>query len=176
MSSRINEFRAAVPPVIKAAMPELRTCVAQLGRFDLDRLDTTSLRMQAVLVGVISAPLSSNPNDSSSATLEVIAFAVTEGREEERDNAAWAIGEAIAAILRRPQRWGLTNIAEPESVKLTPIISEGIAKRGVSILSCGWRQRLNGIGEAIFEAGVLPAEAYLNDEPVDIETVFEEES
>lgn len=174
MTGRINAYRAAVPATLKGLMPELQTCEAQLGRFDLDRLEKTTLRTPAVLVGILAAPLKDNANATSSAFLEVAAFAVTRGAEAKRDDAAWAIAETIAATARPTQRWGLSDIGELEKAKISPVLSSALSERGVSIVVVQWTQKLNGIGDAILEAGVLPPEVYINDEEVSLDGLFEE--
>ncbi|HOV03867.1 MAG TPA: hypothetical protein PLJ34_10575 [Hyphomicrobiales bacterium] len=174
MTGRINTYRAAVPATLRPLMPALKTCEAQLGRFDLDRLEKTSLRTPAVLVGILAAPLKVNANATSSVFIEVAAFAVTGGPEAKRDDAAWAIAEVIAATAHSTQRWGLDDIGEIEKVKISPVLSSALSDRGVSIVVVQWTQKLNGIGTAILEAGVLPPEVYINDEEVSLDDLFEE--
>ena len=59
-------------------------------------------------------------------------------------------------------------------MKISPVLSSALSDRGVSIVVVQWTQKLNGIGTAILEAGVLPPEVYINDEEVSLDDLFEE--
>ncbi|UWF58463.1 hypothetical protein [Brucella sp. 2716] len=97
--SRINEFRAAVVDTIKKALPELRECESQFGRFNLDELETTSIRTPGVRVGLLHGKLKHTGSGQAEGTMSCAAFVVTEGKD--RDEQAWAIAEAIAVSQER---------------------------------------------------------------------------
>ena len=146
---RLNEFRRAMEATLKTAMPDLRECSTQLGRFDLEELETTSFPTPALRCAVLRAPLEARPDDTSTARLSCAAFAVCSGRNKDDD--AWAIAEAAAAFLRRNQRFGLANIGAPEQIRVAPVLSANFNRRGVAIVATEWTQALHGIGASMFD-------------------------
>lgn len=147
MMGRINQFREAVRAGIAAALPELRAVESQLGRFDLDRLLTSSLPVPSVQVGILKAPLDARADDSSSAMCAMAAFVLTGGRH--RDDEGWAVAEALAVLLRRNQMWGLTQVGVPEAIRIAPVVSADVRKRGTAIVAVEWTQALHAIGPSL---------------------------
>lgn len=165
--SRINEFRSAVVATIKKALPELRECETQFGRFNLDELETTSVRAPAVRVGILQGKLKSVASGQAEGTLSCAAFVVTDGKD--RDDRAWVIAEAVAVSLHSSQLFGLFKLGTPQTVSIQPVISAAIKSRGVSIIAVEWAQDLQQLGHNIFDAnGVVPSELYINDERVEV--------
>lgn len=165
--SRINEFRAAVVETIRKALPELRECESQFGRFNLDELETTSIRPPAVRVGLLQGKLKHTPSGQAEGTMSCAAFAVTDGKD--RDEQAWAIAEAIAVSLHTSQMFGLVQVGTPQAVSIQPVISAAIKARGVSIIAVEWTQELRQLGQNIFDQdGVVPSELYINDELIEV--------
>lgn len=56
-TTRFNDYRAAVTQTIKDVMPDLNECEVQLGRFNLDELETNSIRTPAVRFGILRTKL-----------------------------------------------------------------------------------------------------------------------
>ena len=56
MSGDIKLTRDAIVAAIKAALPDLYTCEAHGGRFDLNELTRWSRKAPAVLVAAVSVP------------------------------------------------------------------------------------------------------------------------
>jgi hypothetical protein len=161
--ARINAYRDAVIAAIRQAMPKLMECSAQFGRFNLEELETNSIRAPAVRFGVLSAKVSPLPAGTSEALLNCAAFAVTEGRK--RDEEAWAIAEAICVLLRPAQLFGLTHVSGPADVAILPVVTGRLKQRAVSIIAIEWKQTLRQLGANIFdEAGCLVSDLYLTGE------------
>ena len=170
MSARLNAFRAAVVATIAARMPHLRECEEQFGRFDLDELERTPVRAPAVRVAVIRARCGGEPNGQVSADLHCAAFVVTDGRD--RDASAWAIAEAIVTMLHSGQMWGLTRVASPSHIDITPSVRLDLKQRGVSIAAVEWRQTVRNLGDGIWDDEQhLLDELYVNDELVPLEAL-----
>jgi len=162
---RINQFRAAVVARLKEAMPKLAHCDEQFGRFDLDELETTTIRAPAVRVAVLQARLPRIASGEADAELSCAAFVVTEGRD--RDRVAWTIAEAIATLLHPAQRWGLARLSGPTAVTVQPAVTAKLRQRTVSLIAVEWRQDLRGLGEALFDNdGYLVEGLYLGDDLV----------
>ncbi|ELT49066.1 hypothetical protein [Brucella intermedia] len=165
--SRINEFRAAVVETIKKALPELRECESQFGRFNLDELETTSIRPPAVRVGLLHGKLKHTGAGQAEGTMSCAAFVVTDGKD--RDDTAWTIAEAVAVSLHTSQLFGLVKLGAPQGVSIQPVISAAIKSRGVSIIAVEWTQALHQLGQNIFDQdGVVPSELYINDELIEV--------
>ena len=157
VDTRINEFRSAVVATIKGAMPALRSCSEQFGRFNLEELETTSIAAPAVRFAVLDADFTSTADDNQDATLRCAAFVITEGNDRER--AAWGIAEAIALMLSNSQRWGLTRLLQPANARVQPVISGSIKRRGVAIHAVEWQQTLLNLGESAFDANSFVLQA-----------------
>lgn len=161
--ARINAFRAAVVAVFKEAMPQLRECEAQFGRFDLDALERNMVRAPAVRVAVLRARPANQPSAEISADLSCAAFIVTEGPD--RDTSAWTIAEAIAVTLHSAQLFGLTRLGVPREVDIQPLLAIDIKRRGVAIIAVEWRQELRCLGDTIFDDEKhLLEELYVNED------------
>lgn len=165
--SRINLFRAAVTATIGAAMPELRECAAQFGRFNLDELETTMIRAPAVRVAVLSAKAPRVASGQAEARLSCAAFVVTDGKD--RDIQAWTIAEALATLLHAGQMFGLLRLGGPSAVAVQPVATMTLKQRGVSIIAVEWTQELRELGAGLFddEMRLLP-ELYVNEDELAI--------
>lgn len=167
-TARINAYRAAVVATIAAAMPALRECEEQFGRFDLDELETTMVRAPAVRVAVLKARAAPQASAETEAGLSCAAFVVTEGRD--RDRHAWTIAEAIAVLLHSAQLFGLTRLGPPSRVEIQPLVALKVKQKGVAIIAVEWQQDLRRLGEAIFdEAGHVIEALYLGDQAIEPE-------
>jgi len=165
--ARINAFRQSVVSTFKEAMPQLRECEAQFGRFDLDALEKNMVRAPAVRVAVLRARPANQPSAEIAADLACAAFVVTEGRD--RDETAWTIAEAIAVILHSAQLFGLTRLAAPRDVDIQPLLAISLKNRGVAIVAVEWRQELRCLGETIFDDEKhLLEELYVNEDLWDL--------
>ena len=169
MSARINEFRAAAVATVKSAMPALRECSEQFGRFNLDELERSSVKTPAVRVAVLKAKVMPAPSGEVSAQLDCAAFIITDGRD--RDAQGWTIAEATAVILDGRQMFGLTNLGQPSDVAIMPTLTLSIKQRAVSLIAVEWRQELHRLGAFIFDEGHVLEELYMNDEPVDLDAL-----
>lgn len=165
---RINQFRAAVVAKLKAAMPKLRHCEEQFGRFDLDELENSTFQAPAVRFAVLQAKLPNTAAGQSEAELSCAAFVVTEAKD--RDRIAWALAEAIATMLRPGQLWGLFHLSDPRGVSIQPAVTAKMRQRTVSLIAVEWKQDLRRLGAELFGPdGVLVEGAYVNDEEVGLE-------
>lgn len=170
MTGRIETFRTAVINRIKVIAPALKTAEPQFGRFDLDELERTSLRCPAVRLSILKAPLKAEHNSQITAELHCVAFVITDGKD--KDQAGWAIAEAIASELHPGQLWGLVKLGGPERAEIQPVVSGQLRDRGVSIIAVEWQQSLRHLGLDIFdETGVLLSELYVNGEEIALPSV-----
>lgn len=164
--ARINTFRSAVVGKIQAALPKA-TVENQFGRFNLDELETNSIRCPAVRVSVLSAKVAAMASGQAEAPLTCAAFVVTDGKG--RDEAGWAMAEAIAVLAHAGQMWGLVKLGAPTAVTITPIVSAEIRQRGTSIIAVEWRQELRQLGEGIFDAdGSVIEGLYINGDEIEL--------
>lgn len=145
---RINQFREAVIRSLKRALPDVRDCGCQFGRFNLEELETQMLVAPAVRVAVLESRLNPMPSGQMSADLHLGAFIITTGKE--RDVSSWLLAEAIGVLCHSGQLWGLMHVSAPRDVSINPIISAAIKQRGVSISVVEWRQDLHHLGQDIF--------------------------
>lgn len=167
MTARINAFRAAVVATFATAMPELSECAEQFGRFNLDELETNSIRAPAVRVAVLQADMPQKPAGDREAVLSCAAFVITDGKD--RDKAAWTLAEAIAVLLASNQMFGLLKVGVPDAAKIQPVITANIKARGVAIIAVEWSQTVRQLGDVIFDQdGRLLAELYVNGQLTDI--------
>lgn len=165
MSARINQYRSAVVASIKTALPALRSCEEQFGRFDLDELERTSIPAPAVRVAVLKARCKPQPNGQTEATLSCAAFVVTDGSN--RDSSAWTIAEAIVTRLEPAQLWGLTKLEGPQGVEIQPVVGLKLRQRAVAIIAVEWTQTLRQLGSDIFDAaGVVVEGLYIGDDAI----------
>ncbi|WP_273755252.1 hypothetical protein [Bartonella sp. MM73XJBT.G] len=147
-AGRINAFREAVIKSLKGALPDVRDCGCQFGRFNLEELETQMLVAPAVRVAVLESRLNPMPSGQMSADLHLGAFIITTGKE--RDVSSWLLAEAIGVLCHSGQLWGLTHLSVPRDVSIDPIISAAIKQRGVSISVVEWHQDLHHLGKDIF--------------------------
>ncbi|WP_455466225.1 hypothetical protein [Bartonella sp. B39] len=145
---RINQFREAVIKSLKAALPDVRDCGCQFGRFNLEELETQMLVAPAVRIAVLESRFNSVASGHMSADLHLGAFIVTTGKE--RDVHSWLLAEAIAVLCHSGQLWGLTGLSAPREVQIEPIVSAAIKQRGVAISVVEWHQDLHRLGQDIF--------------------------
>lgn len=165
--SRINALREAVPVQLRQIMPKLRSCEALFGRLNLDELETLSAKTPAVFFSVTDMRLDEQGGGHADLSLSLATFALTDGREREKQ--AWAIAEAIALSLPINGRWGLANITVPGEIKVAPVLGTKIAARGVSVIAVSWKQVLTRAGTELFnEDGTLLEELYVNGDQVDL--------
>ncbi|WP_417766724.1 hypothetical protein [Stappia sp.] len=168
--SRINAFRTALETTFAAALPQLRSCDAQFGRFDLDELQRNTIKAPALRVAILRAPVMINAGGSYDAALECAAFAVTDGKGESRDADAWKIAEAALAVLSPRQRFGLPSIGAPGDLRISPLLTGHLDRRGVSVVALEWKQTLREVTVGVFEdGGPIELEIEVNGEPFDVE-------
>lgn len=172
VTARVNAYRAAVVATVKAAMPDLRECAEQFGRFDLGELETNSVRQPAVRVAVLNAKVKTAAAGQVDADLTCAAFIVTEGKD--RDRQAWTIAEAIAVLLNPSQLFGIFKMGSPTQVQIQPVISAKVKARAVSIIAVEWRQELRQLGDNIWDQGHVLRELYVNGDAVDLEALGNE--
>lgn len=165
--ARINEYRAAVVEAVKTAMPELRECGEQFGRFNLDELERESVRTPAVRVAVLKAKVTNAASGQAEALLNCAAFIIADGKD--RDAAGWTIAEAVAVLLHSSQLFGLTQLGAPSGVEIMPVVGVKLKQRAVSLIAVEWSQELRQLGATIFDdEGHVLEELYLNEEEIDL--------
>lgn len=104
MSGRLITFRESVLTEIKRILPNIKSCEAQFGRFDLSELEREMIRAPGVRLAILRSPLAWQPNGQAEAALSMVAFVITEGSKREEDG--WNIAEAIGALLHPGQALG----------------------------------------------------------------------
>ncbi|WP_455476160.1 hypothetical protein [Bartonella sp. B17] len=147
-AGRINQFRQSVKNTFQNALPNIRDCSCQFGRFNLEELETQMLVAPAIRIAVLASRFTSVESGQQSAALHLGAFVVTTGKE--RDSQSWLLAEAIAVLCHSGQLWGLTGLTAPREVQIEPVISAAIKQRGVAISVVEWHQDLHRLGENIF--------------------------
>lgn len=166
--ARINAYRNAVVACFRTAMPALRDCESQFGRFNLEELETNSIRAPAIRFGILSAKVKAVPSGESEGLLNCAAFVVTDGKD--RDEQAWTLAEAVSVLLHSSQLFGMTKLSAPSGTQIQPVVTGKVKARGVSIIAVEWSQELRQLGEGIFSPDqVLIEELYLNDEPIEVD-------
>jgi hypothetical protein len=166
VTARLNLFRQAVVTSVRTALPQLRHCESQFGRFDLDELATSSLPSPAVRVAILKARARPQPSGEQEARLSCAAFIVVDGRD--RDERAWTIAEAIAVLLHSGQMFGLLQLGVPDEVEIQPLLAMNLRQRGVSIIAVEWKQDLRRLGDGIFDAaGHVVTGLYVGDEEIE---------
>ncbi|WP_336288650.1 hypothetical protein [Bartonella sp. CB60] len=148
IAGRINQFRESVKKTFQNALPDVRDCSCQFGRFNLEELETQMLVAPAIRVAVLASQFTSVASGQQSAALHVGTFVITTGRE--RDSQSWLLAEAIAVLCHSGQLWGLTGLTVPRDVQIEPVISAAIKQRGVAISVVEWHQDLHRLGQDIF--------------------------
>lgn len=168
--SRLNAFRSALETTFQAALPVLRSCEAQFGRFDLDALKQTGIKAPGLRLAVLRAPVIVTADASYDLDLECAGFAVAEGREATRDADALAIAEAVLAVLGPRQRFGLDSISSPRDMRISPLLTGSLDRRGVSVVALEWKQRLLNVTAGVFEPGAtIDLRLEVNGEQIDVE-------
>jgi hypothetical protein len=165
--ARINEYRAAVVAAVSTAMPFLRECEEQFGRFNLDELERESVKTPAVRVAVLKAKVTNAASGHADAMLSCAAFVITDGKD--RDAAGWTIAEAVAVLLHSSQLFGLTRLGAPSGVEIMPALTVKLKQRAVSLIAVEWNQEVRQLGATIFDEGHVLEELYVNDEEVDLD-------
>lgn len=167
MTGRLNAYRDAVISEISRILPELRSCEAQFGRFDLGELEREMIRAPGVRLAILRGGLGQQAAGALDASLNVVAFVITEGKD--RDTVGWAIAEAIGTLLHAGQLWGLTHLSGPTEAFIQPVISAAIKQRGVGVMSVEWKQSLRQLGDGLFgDDGTVRPELYLNGEAFEV--------
>lgn len=163
MTGRIHPFASAAASVFHQALPDLATCEAIGGRFNLERLEERSLRVPAVLVGILKSPLKLEADGSVTVSANCAAFIVTEGRETERDAQAWTIAEALAALLGSARTWGVAGVGMVTNADIEPVISGQTRNKGVTLIAVTWTVPIRRIGTSLFDDdGHVPTDLYVN--------------
>ena len=166
MTSRIEDFKAAIVAKISTAMPELKECKTIGGRFNLDVLLKHSFKTPAVQFGVLKSPISIKASTQISLKSNCAAYVVTAGKENERDEQAWVIAEAIAVMLANDRPWAI-KLGLPEKIEIEPMISADFKRQGITLIAVTWTQSINKLGESLFDDdGVVLTSLYVNDELV----------
>lgn len=164
--ARINTFRSAAVSCFKVAMPELRSCEEQFGRFNLEDLERTTITVPSLRMAVLDVSMATTAGGTQDAELRCAAFVITEGKA--RDKQAWAIAEIVSVMLHTSQRFGLTALKAPETIKIQPVISGGLKSKAVSVIAVEWKQTLLALGTSVFDGqGVAIRDVYVNDEELE---------
>jgi hypothetical protein len=167
--SRLVAYRAAVVSTVRSWLPDLARCEPHMGRFDEKELARLGVNTPAVLVAVLGAPSATDVgNDERDQVVRTAAIVVTSDRRDlPRDEAALAIVEAL--LVRIPgQRWGQEDchMVQHATVKAENLHSGEIDRRAIALWAVTWDQTIR-LGEDIFaDEGTLPAEVYVNGEPL----------
>lgn len=168
MSSRLFAYRDAIATTIKNAMPDLKEVSALSARFDLAQLKTSSFRTPAAFVVLLRTPLKRASNGALAAEANVAVFAVTGGKEEEREAAAFVIAEAVAVLAGVGQMWSLTHVGPVENLDIEQVHAAELDRKGVACIAVTFRQRVNAVGSSLFtDEEQVPTALYVNGELVD---------
>lgn len=169
MTARIDQFKSSVTASIKQRLPQLKTCHAIGGRFNMDNLLEKSIRPPAVLFAILRSPIDIKPNRQVALNSQCAAYIITEGRESDRDGSAWVVAEAIAKMLGDDGLWQSIKIGLPEKAEIEPLISADFRKRGITLIAVKWSQKINRLGESIFaEDGTVYDTLYVNGDEVEL--------
>ncbi|MEO1950678.1 hypothetical protein [Thioclava sp.] len=129
---------------VSEALPDLRTCKAQAGRFDLDALRKLGVAAPAVLVAVTRLAQSQTyAGPAPSFNVELAAFVITkDGMGLPRDAAAMTICQALLQLV--PNRtWSLAGVGEAERVAALPLVTAAQDKLGASLWAVTWQQPIS---------------------------------
>ena len=142
MSGDIKLTRDAIVAAIKAALPDLYTCEAHGGRFDLNELTRWSRKAPAVLVAAVSVPAISD-GPTNNAEVRWVAYLITRDTPEAtRDVAALDFSEALLRLVRK-NTWQLDNTQNPQRVAAENLYSGQIDRHGIALWAVSWQQAVS---------------------------------
>ncbi len=140
------DLLAALPDLIaariKQSLPDLRTCKAQAGRFDLAALEQMGLAAPAVLVAITGLrQAGSFAGAHHTFTGDFAAFIVTkDALGLPRDTAAAGICQTLLRLIPE-QVWGQVGVGAAQKVAAVPLLTAASTK-AVSIWAVTWQQDL----------------------------------
>lgn len=145
---------------IAVALPDLASCEAAAGRFDLKELAALGAKPPAVRVAVLGIGAGKATGGPAFHHLvQIVAYIVTaDAPTLPRDRAALAITERIVTLVHG-HAWGVSALGEPEGVAADNLYSQGARGRGVALWAVAWRQPIM-LGKVPAHQGALPAEWY----------------
>jgi hypothetical protein len=156
----LPDLASLIAAEIAVALPDLASCEASAGRFDLKELAALGAKPPAVRIAVLGiggGKAVSGPHYHH--LVQIAAYIVTaDAPALPRDRAALAIVERIVSLVHG-RTWGNAAFGEPEGVAADNLFSQGTRKQGVALWAVAWRQPV-GLGPVPAHAGALPAEWY----------------
>lgn len=142
MSGDIKLTRDAIVSAIKTALPDLYTCEAHGGRFDLNELNRWSKQAPAVLVAAVSVP-SIADGPTHIAEVRWVAYLVTRDTPQAtRDIAALDYSEALMRLVRK-NTWQLDNTHNPTRVAAENLYSGQLDRHGIALWAVSWQQGIS---------------------------------
>lgn len=142
MSGDIKLTRDAIVSAIKTALPDLYTCEAHGGRFDLNELNRWSKQAPAVLVAAVSVP-SIEDGPTRIAEVRWVAYLVTrDTAQSTRDVAALDYSEALMRLVRK-NTWQLDETHNPTRVAAENLYSGQLDRHGIALWAVSWQQGIS---------------------------------
>ena len=142
MSGDIKLTRDAIVSAIKPALPDLYTCEAHGGRFDLNELNRWCKQAPAVLAAAVSVP-SIEDGPTRIAEVRWVAYLVTrDTAQSTRDVAALDYSEALMRLVRK-NTWQLDNTHNPTRVAAENLYSGQLDRHGIALWAVSWQQGIS---------------------------------
>lgn len=163
-TSRLDLLKQGMADQIKTIMPKLRTVEPLAGRFNLDQLQERSIKAPAAFPTILKSPAEIRANRGLWLQANCACFFVAEGREDRRNQQAWAMAEGFLTVLPN-NMFAMTQVSVPEKIDVDPLISVQTRKSGVTIIAVTWTQTIKAIGDGLFnDEKVLLEKLYVNGE------------
>lgn len=165
--SNIEKMKISAVDQFKSVLPNLRTCEAIAGRFNLETLIETSFQAPALFIGVLKSPIKIGANEQHSLLADCAAYIVTDGKAPDRDKKAWIIAEAIAQTLASSSSWKPKDIGAATKIVIEPVLSAKINRKNITLIAVTWDCEIKRIGTNIFEDdGTVFTDLYVNNDLV----------
>ncbi|MGR3501605.1 hypothetical protein [Pseudaestuariivita sp.] len=147
LSSDTHALLADVPEDIAAKLgaylPELVTCEAMAGAFDLELLKASGFRAPAVFVSILAARQAQTlAGGLHTFDLSMAAYVATSDRtspRSDRDAFAKAIGQALMVIIP-DKRWGKSHLGAAKEVALRSLVNRNSKRTSASLVAISWTQ------------------------------------
>ncbi|MGV6839986.1 MAG: hypothetical protein ACWA40_07300 [Planktomarina sp.] len=148
---------------INQVLPDLNTCKAIEGKFDLTELKRQSFAAPAVLVSILGAGQDVTYAGSSyTFKLSFAAYVVTrDSMSLPRAQASAAIVQALMGLVPG-QNWGEPALGAAQNVKASCLVSTKVQSSAVSLWAVTWDQPMTLFCEA---PQIVPIELYVADAP-----------
>ncbi|MAK91782.1 MAG: hypothetical protein CMI13_11170 [Oleibacter sp.] len=138
----LDSVRSSIVTTIKNALPQLKTCSAHAGRFNLQELTRISHNSPAVFVACLGFTGTSGVGETSSTAAWAAYIVTAERSAADRDTTALKIASALATFMDG-QTWDDDNVVEePQNVSGQNLYSAALDKSGVALWAVTWRQAI----------------------------------